>query len=272
MADELPIKVDIGASLKLEATTEIPSEASGRAVNVLVDAVSPFTELLGLAGDHIRAVRQQRAIDRAIAAKKQLQDHGKPIGKVPDSFLLPWIEKTSQDDADEGLEKTWSNLLSSAADVYLTKMKVFPDILSQLSAAEVHFLDQICHPTEYSETQILHTMNGHLHKIDRGISKNDEFSLDFQSIDVALNDETDAFVRVKSIEIGTTGDGSRFNTSPSYKALGSGCYVLERAGLIELISKEYTQGKHRIEATYIVLTRLGFEFVAAARGLDGDII
>jgi hypothetical protein len=272
MADELPVKVDIGASIKLEATTEIPSETSGRAVNALVDAVSPFTELLGLAGDHIRAIRQQRAIDRANAARKQLESHGKTIGKVPDGFLLPWIEKTSQDEAEDGLEKTWSNLLSSAADSYMAKMKVFPDILSQLSAAEVRFLDEICHPVEYSETRVLHTMNEHLHKIDRGISKDGQYIINGPLIDTALNDESDAFVRIKSIEIGTTGEGSRFNTSPSYRALGSGCYVLERAGLIELISKEYTQGRHRIEATYIVLTRLGLEFVNAARGLDGEMI
>ena len=33
----------------------------------LVDALSPFTETLGLAGDHIRAIREKRAIDRLVA-------------------------------------------------------------------------------------------------------------------------------------------------------------------------------------------------------------
>ena len=52
-----PIHVDVSAKASL--TGEVPSEALGRSLHALVDAVSPITEGLGLIGDHIREDRPQ---------------------------------------------------------------------------------------------------------------------------------------------------------------------------------------------------------------------
>lgn len=266
------IKVDVGLGAKAELRTEIPSEASGRAVQALVDAISPFTEVFGLIGDHIRAVRTSRAIDRLEGARRKLESAGRDVKPVPDSFLIPWIEKTSQEDGEDTLKDKWENLLVSASIDYLSRMKSFPSILSELTSEDVKFLDEICtvdfgggHALEYSDTFIQSNANSTLMDAARtfqGVIINEN---KFASVKLIMDSMSSHHIRCRFAEI-TTNECTKFRSSDHYSRLGSGMSVMMKNGLLEDFTEVATGAEFRLAINFIRLTRLGFEFVKAARG------
>lgn len=261
------VNVDFGASAKLEVKTEIPSEASGRLVHALVDALSPFTETLGLAGDHIRAIREKRAIDRLVAANVRILEANRTPNPVPDVFLIPWAEKTSQDEGDDGLSEAWINLLTSAATDYSPRMKSFPSILSELTGEDVRFLEELCTSDQYDDRQIAFEINSHLTAMQGTLGNVQNPQLNSVLIKSCL-DRAGQFFAGKSLEVnGIPGKGCVYTNSQFYDRMGSGMSVIEKNGLIISFTEVVHASHIRLDITYVKLTRLGFEFVQACRGL-----
>lgn len=78
---------------------------SGIAASI-VDALSPFTNALGLLGDRIHLARRVNVLKAAKRAKSQLAAEGIFEGNVPPKILLPWMEGVSLElDDDETLQK-----------------------------------------------------------------------------------------------------------------------------------------------------------------------
>ncbi len=265
MPKELPVTIDVGLSAKLEATTEIPSDASGRAVHALVDAISPFTETMGLLGDQIRAVRTRRAEERLKIAARELKAEGRTINSVPDSFLLPWVERTSQDEGEDGLSEAWINLLKSASVGFQPRMKAFPGILSELTADDVKFLDQICNSDVYRDAEIVEAINQHLRGLQEALGEVRNPVVDKDRLSKAF-EKSGLYFATKSHEVSGGFSGSIYRNSDAYDKLGSGLSVLEKNGLVISFTEVIHTGSIRQDVTYIRLTRLGFEFVQAARG------
>ena len=66
-----PVKIDI--SLKANVDLPMPTDAVGRLVNALADAISPFTEKQGLKADMVRLQRAEVAIEIAQRRKSLLR-------------------------------------------------------------------------------------------------------------------------------------------------------------------------------------------------------
>lgn len=259
----LPIKVDIGA--KAEIKTEIPSQATGRLVNALTDALSPFSEGLGLIGDEIRAVRRDRAIKRLNAARFRMLAAGLTIGTVPDEFLLPWTEHTAQDGEDD-LEIVWQNLLISASVGYARRMKSFPAILAELNGEDVRFLDSMCPPDiPYDERQIIYGINDNLKEIHGGFGEGSGTDVDYDRIKRALDVETIPYARAQTIEINAL-EKARYTPSQSYHSLPTTFGILVRNGLLEATEIQIKKGGVQGDVRYVRLTPLGDQFVRACRG------
>jgi hypothetical protein len=94
------------------------SEALGRAVDVLVDAGSPFTEGLGLIGDHIRAHRYDVAIKITKRAKELASLTKRADNPPPLKFIMPFLEKASTELEDDELCELWARLLVDACDEF----------------------------------------------------------------------------------------------------------------------------------------------------------
>lgn len=271
MGDQDNIKVDISLGAKAELKTEVPSEASGRAVHALVDAISPFTETLGLVGDHIRAVRSARAVSRLRRAQERLEGAGHPVNTVPDGFLIPWTERTSQSDDQEGLTKLWENLLISASLNYSPRMKSFPSILSELTVIDANFLDRICAlDGEYAEFKIQASVNVHLTKMHECMSSLDPEPIKLSNLANIMDEIDEPFVRCRFVEL-QIGEDTKFRPSREYGLVGSGFSVMMKNGLLEDFTETMSHlPAYRMDMNYVRLTRLGFEFVRAARGLNHD--
>lgn len=143
MADEnkLPIKVDV--SLKAELKGEIPTEKVGNAVDAVLDALSPFTQGMGLIGDHLRFHREKVIIKIGEMAKDKAKKEGLKLNPVPPKFMVPFIEKASCEDLEGELVELWANLLKGAATNYESGLLNFIQILSSIGEEEAKLLKKI---------------------------------------------------------------------------------------------------------------------------------
>jgi hypothetical protein len=105
----LPVNVDISAKAELKG--ELSTPALDAAVHSLVDALSPFTQGMGLIGDHIRAHRYDVAIRITKRARELAEQRALPITPPPLKFTVPFIEKASTETSDADLVEMWARLL-----------------------------------------------------------------------------------------------------------------------------------------------------------------
>lgn len=261
--DNLPVKFEVGATAEIK--TEVPSQASGRLVNALSDALSPFTEGLGFVGDQIRAARKDRAITRLLVAQQRMIAAGLVVKPVPDEFLLSWTERTAQD-GENDLEAIWQNLLISASHAYERRMKSFPAILAELNGEDAHFLESVCPRSQaYDERQVTFAINGNLQAVHRAFGSGSGIDIDFAGVKLALDTSDLPFARAQSVEVGFSGE-SRYTPSESYQRIPTTFGILIRNGLLETSSIEIRQGGVRGNVKYVRVTPLGEQFVKACRG------
>src|SRR4051812_5721631 len=111
---ELPVKIDIGASAKLnvDIKTEVPPESTGRLVDTLAKVLSPWAERRALQADHIRLQRLDVAFRIEQRARELLALEHREPSPVPLKILIPLLEKGSQEEAsDDFMIDMWANLL-----------------------------------------------------------------------------------------------------------------------------------------------------------------
>ena len=140
----LPVKIEVGAKASLEIKGEIPTESLGGLVNALTDAIRPWTEARGLKADQIRLQREDVALEIVQKARRRMiLEHieAKPLSS---KLLIPFLEKASLEDKDEGLRDAWTSLLVSATRTEKARHLTFIDILSRISSEELKLLERVC--------------------------------------------------------------------------------------------------------------------------------
>ena len=148
---EMPIKIDVGASAKfsLDVKAEIPSEATGRFVDAIVQILSPWAEARAFKADMIRMYREEVALKIAQKAAERLRIERAPIHPIPLKVLIPLLEKGSQEDLRDGfMVDMWASLLSSSA-VRPTISPRYVTILSELTSPDAALLTQITRGKNY---------------------------------------------------------------------------------------------------------------------------
>lgn len=137
--DKSSFKVDVGA--KLEIKTEVPSDASGRLVSAVTDAISPITEYLGLMGDRIR-IHRRIVVNRLIKrAEEIVAEENRVIVPLPTKIAVPLLEHASQEEPDDALMiDLWAQLLASAAEKADHVSPRFVSLLSELNARQATLL------------------------------------------------------------------------------------------------------------------------------------
>jgi len=135
MSDKLTVEVSKDGA-------KVSAEGSGaeRLGHAIADALSPFTEGLGLLGDQVRVYRQQRLEAAAAHVKKLTSGLDGEITKLPPKQIVTWIEEASLAESDE-LSQIWAKLLVGAATNPSSINQRFMELLSKLSKIEVQFLD-----------------------------------------------------------------------------------------------------------------------------------
>ena len=103
--------------------------------------------------DSARVWRFKRAIRLLQEVKKLSEAAQIEVKPVAPNLIFPILDAASL--ADDDLQKTWAALLTNAATTnFATEVLTsFPDILRQLTPAEVQFLDTVEYEVGYDEAQ-----------------------------------------------------------------------------------------------------------------------
>lgn len=134
------------------SSTEIGIEAQGgvasRIGNQFADAISPFTNTLGILGDELRTFRihrEMKAIE-ALRRAKEIQDKlGIEQHPVSPKLLARWIEGASlEPDSDENITELWARLLARSPEEFSAIHVLCMDILGKLGATEARIFQSIC--------------------------------------------------------------------------------------------------------------------------------
>jgi hypothetical protein len=156
-----PLKVELGAVAKVsavakyerktEVSIEVPEDVTRANAQAFLDAISPFTQSLGLVGDWLADTRERLRIHRLQAlttvankARQEIEKQTEKPAQIPFKALLPMLERASLEEAnDETLTTAWGALVASAALDYDPEVIAFSRILSELSPRECLILERI---------------------------------------------------------------------------------------------------------------------------------
>jgi hypothetical protein len=276
-----PVQVDVGLSARAEIKAEVPTTSVGRLVDSLTDAIRPFTEAQGLKADQIRLQREDVMIEIARRAHKRLALEGTEPHAVPPRVLVPLIEKASLTDPDDAvLLEAWSSILASASKEARANHALFVDILSNLDAKHLQFLEFIGKTSDrsgkideflgLSEDEILNIAEESINEI----TNND---LDEESGSNLLSTKLGNATRTRgSILIAGGMDRENVNIRQTFEIFGERNFgefpefitgALENMSLIRRnrISHNSFLGVY-LWLDYHILTMFGFEFLYACQG------
>ncbi|MEO0980804.1 MAG: hypothetical protein AAFY24_26325 [Pseudomonadota bacterium] len=136
---------------KASATgVEIEAAGSGaaRLTNALADALSPFTQPMGLLGDEIEAFRIHRRV-KAIETLKRASERQDELGierhPVSPKLLNTWLEKASLEaDDDQILTEYWATVLAKSPEKFSALHAMCMDILSKIGSLEARVFQRLC--------------------------------------------------------------------------------------------------------------------------------
>jgi hypothetical protein len=123
---------------------EASGNAASRLANSLADALSPFTGLLGAAGDELhyfRIARREKALSTVMRAKRLRETYGIPERPVSPKILAPWLEGASlEDDGKNDISEIWARLLATSPEEFSAEYAYFIDILRKIGAEDARTL------------------------------------------------------------------------------------------------------------------------------------
>lgn len=131
-------------NVPIRADLKVGENAVEKLVDAALDAFSPATESLGLLGDAVRLARVEVATAITRRAKAIADEQGLRLIAPPLKFLIPFYEKASTEEKEEGdLVEMWARLLASAGVNYSARHVRYASILSEMSGEQARILDEI---------------------------------------------------------------------------------------------------------------------------------
>lgn len=151
------VKISAIAEAKLGATYAvkksvkevIPPDATRAKIASWLDLISPLTEWAGLKGDELRLKRDVLRLHREETLSRiasSISAKGPIIlgqSKVPNKFIVNFLEKASLENPDDELVDLWANLLISAAESYNPHQVHFINVISQLTAKQAKLFESV---------------------------------------------------------------------------------------------------------------------------------
>lgn len=163
---KLPISIDIGAKAeaKFDIRAEIPASASGRFLNAVVDAFSPFTERRGLAGDQIRLQREDVLLKIAEKARARIDAENSAKTPIPAKIFVPLLEKASLESLDSELLDWWAGLVANGSTDKELQHPIFADFLAKMTSSEAKLLDKLASWKSHPEPAFQFDIEGQFNK------------------------------------------------------------------------------------------------------------
>ena len=130
--------------------------AAGRLAHQVADVLSPFSGLLGAAGDRIdqyRMLRREAAAAALIRARELMKIEGDEPHQIPQKLLAPWLEGASTEDVDsENLLEVWALILAKSPKDFDATCLRYVEITKNIGPKEATFFQSFM--GNYVSTQI----------------------------------------------------------------------------------------------------------------------
>lgn len=247
--------------------------SSGRSVatlgSALVDALSPFTNALGVIGDRVHIARRVAVLKAAKKAKEQLAEEGISEGNVPPKILLPWIEGASLEvDDDETLQTAWAGLLARSVKSSDAANISYMEVLRKMGAKEAQLLQFFCQDTapffsskfyDLNTVETFSRQNPLFGNIEKGLDK-------IESHDGYRNYFDNLGFQIMRQVIFYSLDEGRFTSTPFFDSSEVSVSNLEHLGVIKIKKGEFQTEKHRVSVVWFELTKFGFDMMWACQG------
>ncbi len=138
-----PVNVNLEASAKVEFSGEVPQSVMERGGHMLLDAISPFTEMGTILSENVRLFRHENIIRIFGRAKELLEKRGRKVSSTPLKFLVPFVERASCEELKNDLEESWAMLLAKASTDYDAQLIAFTNILAELGGNEITYFREV---------------------------------------------------------------------------------------------------------------------------------
>lgn len=125
-------------------------DGAARITNSVADLISPFSEIGGAIGEHIRVWRDYSLARTTARARELASQNNIEIRPVHPKALIPWAEGASRED-DEILQEKWANLLLNSMGDFDASSVWAANLLSELGPREAQLLDQLDHSDWFLE-------------------------------------------------------------------------------------------------------------------------
>lgn len=208
--NNLPVRVDVGASakaeFKAEIKTEIPSASSGRFVDAITDIIRPFSESRGLKADLIRLQREEVAFEIVKRGVERIKLTQKVAQPIPSRVLVPLLEHASlTTPEDTELIEWWARTIETSSVDRHPNHIVFVDTISKLDAIHLKFLDFLTNnggKGAYEDANLEHQP----HDVKILLSKSDEHRIE-SSLDLsdAIEAHLRSFITCKGVALSAAG-------------------------------------------------------------------
>ena len=274
-------------SFKAKASSDgVSLSASGAPAHALAghlsDAISPITELLGLAGDEVGRLREKRkrAVERAAIRAQELREARQIKDKPVDyKVLINWFDGVSKEDIDQdNILEFWSNIIASEQDNLSPLLLDVIAVCQQIDPRSARFLVSDAfnvkgHPVEISRKHDLLTENPQLIKkyftqmeerhgqlLDQ-VPRNTMNHVDRDFIfECAQKLSENIFGVIGDFIIGRTSGGALGLNFP-LSIDRSHCIALHRLGLLDRVDYKWTNSSTYTELSYYEISSFGFDFI-----------
>lgn len=126
---------------------EVKIEGTKELSKVLVDLLSPASELLGSLGDKVRVYRKLSLLRSLSRAKAIADREGIKLTEPSLKFLVPYLEDCSlENPEDEALIEMWARLLVDASTSPKSEHSLFIRVLRELTGSEARLFRYIASP------------------------------------------------------------------------------------------------------------------------------
>lgn len=267
--------------------------------------IGPVGEAADFLSDRIRFYRFKSAMRVLEEARRLTEGKGKIPREVPIKFLVPFLEKCSLEEEGSPLISMWAGLLASAATGSdRSRNHLFSRVLADLCPADAAILDTLYNASDERPDESPGHAAFDLHRLSldsiiedklfdlrsdvshslRSVEEGDGFAAltlvvrdrqkQIAELLRAIEGYANSFGRkhvVCSFSLGYV--NMRVSSSElcdDFKEINEACSYLEPAGLIEVRLHQRHEQLDRcglwIDAKWIQLSGLGFDFVKACRG------
>jgi len=260
MAEEDKIEVGFGGN-KVAAS----GRGVSRIADSLADLISPFSQGLGLAGDHIRIFRERSVAAVLAGAKDLAEQRGEEIRPANLKNLVPILENASLESPESELIEMWSRLLLSGDDVFDPELAMFTDVLKRISPKEASFLKGVFDVCDKHDGLIFPDI----------IDRNNRDSIPYLFREVLDVREDLYFESVRSLfsrgnllfgrmlYIGGLNEKSaRFTCiTPEFSKNSTSINILSFEKLIEVKHVRFDEGEYELSITYCEITPIGLRLI-----------